>query len=109
MADHGHPSNQAHTSAPASRKPYLVIFGLLFVLTILEVGVAHPSLGVPKTPLVLALIGLALTKAGMVALYFMHLKHEMKVLRWSVMLPFAFPLIYAIVLIAEAMWRLLDT
>jgi len=109
MADHEHSSNQAHTSAPASRKPYLVIFGLLFLLTVLEVGVAHPSLGVPKTALVLALIGLALVKAGMVALYFMHLKNEMKVLRWSVLLPFAFPMLYAIILIAEAAWRLLDT
>jgi cytochrome c oxidase subunit 4 len=107
MADHGHPAEQAHAAEPASRKPYMVVFGLLFLLTVLEVGVATPSLGVPKTPMVIALVLLALTKASMVAYYFMHLKHEMKTLRWTVALPFAFPVIYAFVLIAEAAWRLI--
>lgn len=102
----------APTSAPTehashSRRPYLVIFGLLFAFTILEVLVALPSMGVARGFKVSALVILALTKAAMVALWFMHLKSEFKVLRWSVLLPFAFPALYAIVLIAEAGWRLL--
>jgi cytochrome c oxidase subunit 4 len=96
----------AHASH--SRRPYLIIFGLLFAFTVLEVIVALPSMGVGRGFKVSALVLLALTKAGMVALWFMHLKSEFKVLRWSVMLPFAFPALYAIVLIAEASWRLLD-
>ena len=109
-------STDAPTSAPTaaatehashSRRPYLVIFGLLFAFTILEVLVALPSMGVGRGFKVSALIILALTKAAMVALWFMHLKSEFKVLRWSVLLPFAFPALYAIVLIAEAGWRLL--
>ena len=109
-------STDAPTSAPTaaatehaahSRRPYLVIFGLLFAFTILEVLVALPSMGVGRGFKVSALVVLALTKAAMVALWFMHLKSEFKVLRWSVLLPFAFPALYAIVLIAEAGWRLL--
>jgi cytochrome c oxidase subunit IV len=94
--------------ASHSRRPYLIIFGLLFAFTILEVVVALPSLGVGRGLKISALILLALTKAGMVALWFMHLKSEFKALRWSVMIPFAFPALYAFVLIAEASWRLLD-
>lgn len=94
--------------ASHSRRPYLIIFGLLFAFTVLEVLVALPSMGVAQGLKVSALILLALTKAGMVALWFMHLKSEFKALRWSVLIPFAFPALYAFVLIAEASWRLLD-
>jgi cytochrome c oxidase subunit 4 len=105
-------STDAPTSAPTehaahSRRPYLIIFGLLFAFTVLEVLVALPSLGVSRGLKVSALVILALTKAAMVALWFMHLKSEFKVLRWSVLLPFAFPALYAVVLISEAAWRLL--
>lgn len=96
-------SHQSH-----SRKPYLIIFGLLFAFTILEVVVALPSLGLGALAKGSALVLLALTKAGMVALWFMHLKSEFKVMRWSVLLPFAFPALYAFILIAEASWRLLS-
>ncbi|HZN93918.1 MAG TPA: cytochrome C oxidase subunit IV family protein [Myxococcales bacterium] len=104
----GHQAASGEAHAAHSRKPYLVIFGLLFAFTILEVLVALPSLGVNQILKASALILLALTKAAMVALWFMHLKSEFKVLRWSVLLPFAFPALYAFILIAEAGWRLLD-
>jgi caa(3)-type oxidase subunit IV len=95
-ATHGH-----------SRKQYWIIFFVLFVLTILEVALAQPSLGVPKVPMVIGLVALALTKATLVGLFFMHLKTEMKALKLTVALPFAFPALYAFVLIAEASWRYL--
>ena len=104
----GHQAAAGEAHASHSRRPYLVIFGLLFAFTILEVLVALPSLGVNQILKASALILLALTKAAMVALWFMHLKSEFKVLRWSVLLPFAFPALYAFILIAEAGWRLLD-
>jgi cytochrome c oxidase subunit 4 len=88
-----------------SRKQYWVIFVVLFVLTVLEVGVATPSMGVPRTPMVVALIGLALTKAALVGLFFMHLKTEMRALKLTVALPFVFPALYAVILIAEGAWR----
>ena len=102
------PTAAATEHAAHSRRPYLVIFGLLFAFTILEVLVALPSMGVGRGFKVSALVVLALTKAAMVALWFMHLKSEFKVLRWSVLLPFAFPALYAVVLISEAAWRLLS-
>lgn len=106
-ADHG--SHGAHAAAHAHHKPnrkeYFVIFGVLFVLTILEVAVAQiPGLG--KLTLGTALVGLALAKASCVGLYYMHLKHETRVLQLTVAIPLATPMIYALVLIVEAAWRL---
>jgi caa(3)-type oxidase subunit IV len=88
-----------------SRKQYWIIFVVLFVLTVAEVGLATPSMNVPRGPMVVGLIGLALTKACLVGLFFMHLKTEMRALKLTVALPFAFPALYAFVLIAEAGWR----
>jgi caa(3)-type oxidase subunit IV len=91
--------------APSKKKTYLFVFLALTVLTLLEVAVTLPSLGVPHTPMALSLVGMALTKAAMVGWFFMHLNHEMKALKLTVALPFFFPALYAVVLIAEAAWR----
>ena len=93
----------AHAGHKVDRKQYWVIFVVLFVLTVLEVGVAQVGIG--KTALYLALIGLAVTKAAAVGLYYMHLKNESKYLKLTVALPFAAPALYAVVLIAEGAWR----
>ena len=74
-------------------------------LTALEVGIVYIP-GIPKVLLVSALCGLALVKAALVGLYYMHLIDETKILRLSVVIPMAAPAIYAFVLIAEAAWRL---
>ena len=89
-----------------NRKQYWKIFVLLAVLTGLEVGVAQMP-GIAKELMVSALILLALTKAGFVALFFMHLKSETRTLKLTIALPFAAPALYAFVLIGEAAWRLL--
>jgi caa(3)-type oxidase subunit IV len=86
-----------------NRKEYWTIFGTLFALTVLEVGVVY--MGIPKTPLFIALSGLAIVKATLVGLFFMHLKHETKILRRSVAIPMSIPAFYALVLIAEGAWR----
>ena len=99
--DHGE-----HEHKP-NRKEYWVIFGLLLLLTILEVGIAQPSLGISKTLMRLGLVGMALAKAALVALFYMHLKHETRVLRLTVFIPLATPALYAVVLISEAAWRLI--
>jgi cytochrome c oxidase subunit 4 len=89
--------------AHINRKEYWMVFGALSVLTVLEVGVVY--LGVPKTPLFIALSGLALVKATLVGLFFMHLKHETKILRRTVAIPMSIPAFYALILIAEGAWR----
>ncbi len=100
------PTAATRARAAFRRGKYLAVFGLLFVLTVLEVAVASPKLGIPRVPLVGSLVGLAVAKAGLVALFFMHLKDERRALRWTVLLPCVFPVLYALVLIAEAGWRL---
>lgn len=57
---------------------YMGVFYLLTVLTALEIAVVF----VPMAKLIIGilLIGLALTKATLVALYFMHLKFEKRTL-----------------------------
>ncbi|MBS1904467.1 MAG: cytochrome C oxidase subunit IV family protein [Bacteroidetes bacterium] len=68
--EQGHPN---HT------KTYLGIFSALAVLTGIEVGVSQMSM--PKTAMVILLIALALVKAGLVAVYFMHLKYDARFLK----------------------------
>jgi cytochrome c oxidase subunit 4 len=108
---HGAPAHGggAHAHAAHGHKPnireYMMIFLVLFVLTVLEVGVAQVP-GISKSLMAIALIGLALTKAACVGLYYMHLKHETKILKLTVAIPFAAPAVYALVLISEAAWRL---
>lgn len=48
-----------------------------------------------------------LVMAVCVALFYMHLKHETRFLKITVAIPLAMPALYAVVLIAEAMWRML--
>jgi caa(3)-type oxidase subunit IV len=99
----GHGSGPAASQEHSHVWKYLKVFFALIVLTGLELGVVYA--GLPKTTLILLLIGLALAKAGAVALWFMHLADERRVLRLMVGLPLLFPPLYACVLIAEAFFR----
>jgi cytochrome c oxidase subunit 4 len=92
----------AHGHASRARQ-YLLVFFALFVLTVLEVAVSY----VPghRNEIVLVLFALALVKAAFVALFFMHLRWESRVLRLSVAIPLSLPILYAVVLISEAAWR----
>ena len=56
--------------------PYMIIWGVLLVLTLAEVGYAFMDL--PKVYLAVGLIIMAVWKALLVALYFMHLRFEPK-------------------------------
>jgi cytochrome c oxidase subunit IV len=96
--------HDAHHHKP-DRKEYVRIWVYLAVLTVLEVGVAYLEPVVGKTAVVTALVGLALSKAGIVALYYMHLKHESKFMRYTVGFPMVFPALYAFILIAEGAYR----
>ena len=95
----------AHGHHKPNRREYVVIWAWLAGLTVLEVGVAYTQSVLGKVALVTALVGLALAKAACVALFYMHLKHETKVMRWTVALPLLFPALYAFILIAEGIYR----
>jgi len=60
---------QAHT-----QPNYIAIFWWLLALTILEVAVIFTPLA--KVLIAILLVGMALSKACLVAMYFMHLKFE---------------------------------
>jgi cytochrome c oxidase subunit 4 len=68
---------------------YGSVWWVLLGLTIVEVLVAMPWLGIPYLPKVVLLVGLALSKASVVALYFMHLRFE----RTTLLLIAATPLV----------------
>ena len=74
---------------------YMAIFWWLFGLTVLEVSYSvftHP----PKLVLMTVLVGLAVIKATMVALFFMHLRFERK----SLGIIFASTLILGVILVS---------
>jgi cytochrome c oxidase subunit IV len=89
-----------------SRKAYLRVFFTLVVLTVAEIAVVYMP-GVPRGALISALVLLAIAKASLVLLFFMHLAKEKPALQLTVMVPFMLPAVYAITLIGEAAWRLL--
>jgi cytochrome c oxidase subunit 4 len=63
MAEHKHPN-------------YVAIWFILLIVTVMEVG--YSFLKVPRPILIVGLVGMAVFKALLVALYFMHLKFERK-------------------------------
>lgn len=76
--EQGHPN---HT------KTYLKIFAALAVLTAIEVGIT--MVGMPKTAMIILLLAFALVKAGLVAIYFMHLKYDAAFLKVIAYAPLA--------------------
>jgi len=60
-------------AAAAQRKTYFLVFGALLVLTLTTTGVAFLNLGPLNTPVAVAI---AMVKAALVMIYFMHLRHS---------------------------------
>jgi cytochrome c oxidase subunit 4 len=87
-------------------KEYWAIFAALAILTGLEVGLVKVPLA--RGLMISGLIGLALVKAALVGLFYMHLKSETKWLKATVAVPMCLPALYAFVLIAEGAWRMLS-
>jgi cytochrome c oxidase subunit 4 len=79
---------------------YVLIWVYLAVLTAVEVGVAFVS-HFSKTTLLIILLFLAVWKALLVALYFMHLKFEKWNLRVVAIIPIPLALILIIMVLQE--------
>jgi cytochrome c oxidase subunit IV len=88
------------TTTAHARPNYILIWLYLFVLTIVEVAAAFLS-GMPKLWLILILVFLAVVKAVLVALYFMHLKFEGWRLRIIFMIPIPLAFILVVTTIME--------
>lgn len=78
---------------------YMLVFVGLAILTVLELGVAF--LGLSRTLTILALIALALWKALLVALYYMHLRFEPRRLKFVVLAPLPLALILVLAVLTE--------
>ena len=75
------------TEAAAHKHPnYMGVFWWLLALTIIELAVIY--LPFSKLAIAILLIALAVSKAVLVALYFMHLKFERVTLGWIALSPF---------------------
>jgi cytochrome c oxidase subunit 4 len=85
-----------------SHPNYIAIWVALAVLTAIELSVAF--LPWPKTTLILLLIGLAVWKALLVALYFMHLRFEPNRLRILAIAPLPLAVILVTAVITEYFW-----
>lgn len=92
-----HPGAAHHDGQHSSEADYMKIFFSLFVLTAAELGFA--VMVTNKVALILVLVILAMVKAALVAMYFMHLKFEG---RWKHILIVP-PVLLAIVLIFALM------
>ena len=69
------------TTHAVNVRPYLMVFGMLLVLTVVTVAVASLNLGDSTT--VLVAVSIATLKASLVAMFFMHLKGEKPMVFWS--------------------------
>ena len=89
----------------STRKSVIPVFLVLVMLTGAEIGVVYAP-GIARSALVSALVLLAVGKAALVLLSFMHLGRESRGLKLTVLAPLALPAVYALVLIADAAWRM---
>ncbi|MDH3496783.1 MAG: cytochrome C oxidase subunit IV family protein [Gemmatimonadota bacterium] len=81
---------------------YWVVWAALAALTMVELGVAF--LPWSRRVVVLLLIGLAVWKALLVALYFMHLRFEKNRMRIFALAPLPLTVIIVIAVLTEFVW-----
>ncbi len=82
---------------------YIAIFVALTVLTIIELGVTFVA-HFGKTFVISFLMVMAIWKAVLVAMYFMHLKFETKKLRILAVAPLPLAVIMILAVITEYVW-----
>jgi cytochrome c oxidase subunit 4 len=98
----------AHASDDISKhvKTYFMVFGTLMVLTVITVGVSYLHLPVHEAILVALLI--ATIKASLVALFFMHLNHERRLIYWVLALTVVFFTVLMLVPISTNLDRIVQ-
>ncbi len=84
---------------------YMAIFYWLFALTVAEVALVYTS--VPKPLMVTGLISMAIAKASLVAMYFMHLRFETRTLGLIALTPPALLVMFLVVTYPDTAWRVL--
>ena len=90
----------------APKSMYYAIFGILMVLTAVTVAAAFTNLGVLNFPVA---ISIAITKATLVILFFMHAKYSSRLTKLFVGMSFFFLLIMFALTLTDYMSRGLKT
>jgi cytochrome c oxidase subunit 4 len=93
-----HSASHAGHDIKAHVRTYLTIFGALMVLTVVTVAVSY--LHLPRTGAVIVALAIATLKASLVAMFFIHLKGERRMIYWTLYLTAAF----FVLLFALPMW-----
>jgi cytochrome c oxidase subunit 4 len=81
------------------KRPYLWVFLWLAILTGIEVGVA--GLGFDRTLQIILLAVLAIGKAILVALFYMHLRYDKSILAIIGGFPFFLAVLMALIILAD--------
>ena len=92
MTEAGQPEAVSTAEAVHKQPNYAAVFWALFVLTICEISIANMHFA--KVAIVLTLVFLAIVKALLVALFYMHLKFE----KFLIYVIVVFPLFLAVCL-----------
>jgi caa(3)-type oxidase subunit IV len=80
-------------------KGYLAVFGTLLVLTLVTVGISY--LHLPEGPAVVIGLSIAVVKAALVAMFFMHLKGERRMVYW----PLGLTAFLFVALLVSLLWN----
>jgi cytochrome c oxidase subunit 4 len=80
---------------------YMTIFWYLAILTVVEIAVIF--LPIAKMAIAVMLVSLATAKAAMVALYFMHLRLEVKTLGYIALTPVLIGTLLVLVLLPDSL------
>lgn len=100
MAEHAH-VNVAHgEAAKPQTKRILQVFLILLIITALEFVVAL-GLDLNSSLKAAIFIGMTIVKAFYIVADFMHLRHEVKILIWCIILPMMFICWLVLALITE--------
>ena len=85
---------------------YMAIFWWLAILTVIEVAVVFMPMA--RFTIGVLLCGLALGKAGLGALYFMHLRFETRTLGWIAITPLAIATLLVFLLLPDGFQELVN-
>ena len=105
MSADSHSNDDAHGAHGPTKSTFVTVFLVLTFLTVVEVFVPQVFASEwNKNTKMLLLVILAVSKAVLVASYFMHLKWEAKWIQWIAAMPVYMGL-FAVLLMCEQVYR----
>ncbi len=91
---------ETHAATTAHKDPnYMAIFWWLAALTVIEIAVIYTPLA--RFVIGMLLVALAVSKAALVAMYFMHLRFETRTLGYIALTPLAIATLLVFVLLPD--------